>query len=273
METRIIILFCIIDDYLKAINFKDDSQSKMSSAEIMTVAIAAAQFFGGNHEKCRLLFAMHNYVRYMLSKSQFNRKLMAIDLHIWENLQRLLSAVFKQLNGSQEYVIDSFPIEVCHNIRISRCKLYQGEEYRGYCASKRTYFYGIRVHMIATIKREPVEIIFAPGSISDAKIAPSFDFDLPVQSKVNGDAMFTNYQFEELLLESNDISLLAIRKSNSKKPHHPALSYLIQHARKKIETTFSGITSLFPKKIHAVTAKGFELKILCFILAYSFGFL
>lgn len=51
METKIIILFCVIDDYLKAIKFKDDVQAKMSTTEIMTIAIAAGQFFGGNHAK------------------------------------------------------------------------------------------------------------------------------------------------------------------------------------------------------------------------------
>jgi hypothetical protein len=39
--------------------------------------------------------------------------------------------------------------------------------------------------------------------------------------------------------------------------------------RKRIETSFSQIVALFPKKIHAVTSGGFELKIVCFILAFA----
>lgn len=273
METKIIILFSVIDDYLKSINLKDDCQARMSTAEIMMITIAAASFFAGNQEKCRNFFKAHGYVRYMLSKSQFNRKLHAIDLNVWENLQRLLSQVFKILNETQEYSVDSFPVTVCQNIRINRCKIYRSEEFRGYNASKRIYFYGLKIHMIVTTKREPVEIIFAPGSISDAKIAKSFDFDLPEGAVINGDSMYTDYEFEELLKESAQLNLLPMRKSNSKRPHSPSLAYLIEHARKKVETAFSCITNLFPKKIHAVTSKGFELKILCFILAYSFSFL
>ena len=56
METQIIELYCIIEDFLKAINFKDDSQAKMSSAEIMTVVIFAGWYFGANHEKSRRFF-------------------------------------------------------------------------------------------------------------------------------------------------------------------------------------------------------------------------
>ena len=38
---------------------------------------------------------------------------------------------------------------------------------------------------------------------------------------------------------------------------------------KVIETTGSLISQLLPKSIHAVTAKGFELKVMLFILALS----
>ncbi|MDQ3183474.1 MAG: IS982 family transposase, partial [Actinomycetota bacterium] len=32
---------------------------------------------------------------------------------------------------------------------------------------------------------------------------------------------------------------------------------------------FSQIAGLFPRKIHAVTAQGFELKVVCFVLAFA----
>ncbi|MDX6380919.1 MAG: hypothetical protein QOI57_1943 [Rubrobacteraceae bacterium] len=38
---------------------------------------------------------------------------------------------------------------------------------------------------------------------------------------------------------------------------------------KYIEMVFSGITNLFSKKIHAVTPRGFELKIVWFLLAFA----
>jgi hypothetical protein len=47
------------------------------------------------------------------------------------------------------------------------------------------------------------------------------------------------------------------------------MAFLKNYYRKRIETTFSGITNFFPKKIHAVTAQGFILKIMLFIFAYT----
>ena len=49
--------------------------------------------------------------------------------------------------------------------------------------------------------------------------------------------------------------------------------YLQEVLRKRVETAFSQITMLFPRFIHAVTRKGFELKIYLFILAYTFRLL
>jgi hypothetical protein len=43
--------------------------------------------------------------------------------------------------------------------------------------------------------------------------------------------------------------------------------------RKIVETTGSMLERLLPKSIHAVTAKGFELKVGLFVLATSLNFL
>ena len=45
--------------------------------------------------------------------------------------------------------------------------------------------------------------------------------------------------------------------------------FLGKPVRQYIETVFSGLTNLFSKKIHAVTPRGFELKIVWFLLAFS----
>lgn len=273
METQIIEIFCIVDDLLKIINFKDDRQAKMSSAEIITVVASSALYFGGNHEKSRKFFKDFKLIKKVLYKGQFNRRLHAIPENIWQRIFYLISMIFKQKNVTQEYAIDSFPVQVCKNIRINRCHLYEDEIYRGWNASKKEYFFGIKVHMICTLTGEPVEFIFAPGSVSDAKVFKDFDFDLPEKSKVYGDGMYNDYNYEKLVKEALNIYILPARKENMKEQHDPALKFLINRMRKNIETTFSRITTLFPKKIHAVTSKGFELKVFSFILAYALTFL
>lgn len=58
-------------------------------------------------------------------------------------LFNLLGEHWKALNVGSSSVIDTFPISGCDTIRISRAKMYRGEVYRGYQASKRRYVYGI----------------------------------------------------------------------------------------------------------------------------------
>ena len=45
--------------------------------------------------------------------------------------------------------------------------------------------------------------------------------------------------------------------------------FLGKSIRQYIETIFSELTNLFARKIHAVTPRGFELKVVWFLLAFS----
>jgi hypothetical protein len=67
--------------------------------------------------------------------------------------------------------------------------------------------------------------------------------------------------------------LLPLRKSNSKRPVKPWVHYLQASYQKVIETTGCMIEKLLPKSIHAVIARGFELKVTIFVLAWSIFYL
>ena len=75
----------------------------------------------------------------------------------------------KDIAGATDYVVDSFPVAVCDNIRISRCKLLQGKQWRGKQCSMRRYFYGVKVQVLTTKSGIPVEFCFVPGSESDVQ--------------------------------------------------------------------------------------------------------
>lgn len=44
MDTRIIAIYCLCDDLLRVMRYRDDRQCQMSSAEVMTTAIVAALY-------------------------------------------------------------------------------------------------------------------------------------------------------------------------------------------------------------------------------------
>jgi hypothetical protein len=267
MDTQIILVYCLCDDLLKAVRHYEDPQCGMSDAEVMTTAIVAARYFGGKHESARQMLKEQGYIPKMVSKSQFNRRLHRLETQFLM-LFRVLGETFKELNAESVYVIDSAPVLVCDNIRIKRSKLYTDEAYRGYQASKRRYFYGLKIHLLVTKDHQPVEFFLSPASFSDVSALEQFDFDLPAGSQIFADKAYNFYLVEDLLAEAN-IELIADRKKNTTRPLPPWLHFFLRHYRNQVETAGSLIERLLPKSIHAVTSHGFELKVILFVLASS----
>ena len=180
-----------------------------------------------------------------------------------------LGMILKEMNGCGEYLLDSFPVALCDHIRIFNVKLIKSEEYRGYIASKKRYFSGVRVQLLTTRSGIPVEFVFMPGSAADVRALNSLPLNLPPGSQVYADSAYTDYQGEDYLMESSQIELKVLRKHNSTRQDQPWVRYIKQSTRHYIETVFSQITNTFPKSIHAVTYKDFLLKIQTFIFAFT----
>jgi hypothetical protein len=74
---------------------------------------------------------------------------------------------------------------------------------------------------------------------------------------------------EDLMKESGYIELSPIRQKNSQRETPPYRAFVHHYHRKRIETAGSLLERVLPNTIHAVTARGFELKVFLFVLAYS----
>ncbi|WP_243146962.1 IS982 family transposase [Scytonema sp. UIC 10036] len=240
----------------------------MSDAEIITTALVAAIFFHGNHSKACSYMKDHNLIPKMLEKSRFNRRLHNVSM-LLNDLFHQIGMILKESNDCTEYLLDSFPVPLCDNIRIFNVKLIKSEEYRGYIASKKRYFYGVRVQLLTTKSGIPVEFVLMPGSASDVRALNALPLNLPAGSEVYGNSAYTDYNAEDDLEESSQISLEVMRKKNSKRQDEPWIKYIKQYTRHYIETVFSSITCVFPKSIHAVTYKGFLLKVEACIFAFT----
>lgn len=271
MDSQIVAVFCLCDDLLKGLQHVEDGQCRMTDSEVMTTAIIAAMRYGGNFEKARYMLREEGYMPNMLSKSRFNRRLHRIQ-DLFLTLFRLLGETWKHLNSQSIYVLDSYPVAACDNYRIFRSRRYQGEAWRGYQASKKRYYYGLKIHIMVTEHGQPVEFFLTPASVSDTTAYPCYDFDLPDNAWVTADKAYTDYAVEDVLVAAG-IRMKPMRKKNSKRPFPAWVVYLQAQYRKIVETTGSLIERLLPKSIHSVTASGFELKVGLFVLATSLNFL
>jgi hypothetical protein len=268
MDDKIIAIFCLCDDLLKAMHHQEDRQCQMNDAEIRTTAFIAALFFRGNHESARAMLKQHGYIIHMVSKSRFSRRLHRIK-DVFITFFNLLAQLWKILNTDAIYMIASLPIAVCDNIRIRRSKIYSTEEFRGYQASKKRYFYGLKVHLMVTQAGQPVECFLTHGGFGDVDALKYYAYELPDGSIIYADKAYNDYEIEDLLKVVEHIQLLPIRKKNSKRAFSPSVAFVQSYHRKRVETAGSLIEQLLPKSIHAVTAQGFELKVALFVIASS----
>lgn len=273
MEMYATIVYVFAEEVLRILNIKDDPQSKMSHAEVITFAIVTAKFFEGNYKKSRYFCKRLGIFPNILSHSRLNRRIRNISWTYWCALFRFLSFLSKNAADTCYFAVDSLPVAYCQKNRIDKRKRFLDQNYLGFAASKKRYFCGIKVHMVVTNQGRPIEVHFKPGAESDVNVLWKMELDIPQHSKLYADGAYNCFDLEDTLNEEH-ITLLAKRGSKAKQRiRTPSEEKMISSKRQIIETAFSGITALFPRYIRSSTEKGFLTKVFCFVLAYSASFL
>ena len=265
-------IYCFLDDLLKAMNHKSDIREQINDAQVITTAVIAMLYFGGNYSKSLTCLQETGIFSHSLSRSRFSRRLNRLQdlLHLIFNE---LGSTLKELNWESRYAIDSFPVPMCQNIRIKRNRLTKEvsdkESYRGYSSSKKVYFFGVRVQVITTIDNVPVEFSILPGDSADLQGMAELPLNFEKGAQIAADAAYTEYNWEDFARETEGIKLLVMRKKNSQRGDDlPTKNYKFW-LRHRIETTFGEISKLFPKKIHATNLNGFIFKVFMFLLAFQ----
>jgi len=133
-------------------NHQEDTRTKVFDSQVLTIAVVAAKFFYGNHQSALSYLESHKIFKDTLDKSRFNRRLHRLSTLVFD-ISFHLGKAFKELNTSAVYIIDSFPVAICHNIRISRCRILpKDEDYRGY--NEKPLAAGLRLRVGFFARRE-----------------------------------------------------------------------------------------------------------------------
>jgi hypothetical protein len=136
------------------------------------------------------------------------------------------------------------------------------------------WFTGLKVHVLATLQGQPKEFLVSSASMHDLKAFKKMYLGtLPKGTTIFGDKAYTSQAFEEELLLSKDIFLVAERRANSRRGQSMIYHRYGRKIRKRIETSFSQMAAWLPRHIHAVTNLGFVLKLMMLITAFSISFL
>lgn len=265
-DTIIVTSYSIIDDVMKACGHQDHVLAQASDAEVLTVAVVAALYFGNHHERAVVVMGRLGYLSGALSVSRFNRRLHR--LADW--LPGLLDILGAMLRGGELYLIDSLPIPACQWVRGRHNRKIRGRVYYGKCGAKRLNFFGWRLHLLFTPDGFPVAFELLPARCHDLTPIYQLLADLPSGARVLGDKGYNSRLDEACLQAEWGIRLVARRRSNMQ-PHRWADDYDLRHYRLRIESFNNQLVNMGIQRLHACTRDGVELKIHASLLALFFA--
>ncbi len=165
----------------------------LSASEIMTIVIhfhqAGYRDFKHYYQKhvCEHLFA--EFPR-LVSYGRFVELMPSVLL-----LCAYLESRFGSCTGIA--FVDSTPVAVCHNRRISRHKVFDGLVARG--KSSMGWFYGFKLHLIVNEQGELLGVHLTPGNVDDRK--PVLDMSMSLFGKLFGDKGYLSQPLLETLYE------------------------------------------------------------------------
>lgn len=258
--------YCRCDDFLKLQRHYHHPLATLTDAQVMTVGLVAARFFGGCLEHARHYLGEHHLIPALLCKSRLVRRLHALQPTFEAFFSHLSATADRQ--GETVFALDTMPLIAVQNARIPRARIYRDRVYHGYNATKKTYFMGLKLHLLVNERGQPVEAALVPAAVADVRGYEILPLDLPQGSLLTLDKAY-NAKKAETRLAAQGIQALPLRKKNMTSCPEAHLRAWVSKRRKVVETAFSRLSSLLPKSIHAVTGKGFELKATLFVLVLA----
>jgi hypothetical protein len=162
LDTLATALYVRIDDLLKASPERAPWRPrigitpKISDAELITLAVMAAllQFTSEARWLRHARAHLSHLFRYLPQQPGYNKRLRALA----PTLEWLITvlAADTSLWTDDVWVVDSTPVECGRSRETARRSDLAGYAEYGYCASHSRYFWGLRLHLIATVHGLPV---------------------------------------------------------------------------------------------------------------------
>ena len=263
----IVTVYAVLDDLLKAMHHEDDPRATVSTAEVLTVAVVAARYFQNHHERALGVLRQSHAIP-KLSLSRFNRRL--------HQAQAVLEAALEWLGDQVARpwlcVMDSLPLPICHRVRLERCKKVQGEAYLSWCAAKREWFFGLRLHWLCDVSGVPIACSLLPARWHEFTVMHDLLATLPPRTCVVADGAYLSYKEQALAWEAGQL-VLVVPHRGQMPPNSPDERGLLALTRSVIETAHSQLHAMGIQRLHARTFTGFVLKVFASLLALVFNHL
>lgn len=232
-------LFCSIDDFLKSQKINPSKvivgsrksrnrHGTLSTSELMTIFI---WFHASGYKNFKQYYSEHvcKHLRTefpdLISYSRFIQLMPRLVMPMAMFLKRS----FAKCSGIS--IIDSTSINICHNRRIMRNKVFSGLAQRG--KSTMGWFFGFKVHLITNDRGELLSVTLTKGNIDDRKPVPRMVKN--IFGNLFGDKGYLSSTLSENL-RSNGIRLVTTIRKNMKNKLMLLLDKIMLRKRFIIET-------------------------------------
>ena len=145
----------------------------------------------------RKVITYHRFFSCLISRNRMVRRMHQIPSMIWQVMFLICQSLLKTRH-CKRLIVDSFPVAVCQNNKIFRCKLFTDKSFHGYTASKKNYFWSIKVHMIVTLDGIPVQLLFTPGHAADISTLKHFNFKELTGAKIYADRAYNDSHYGDV---------------------------------------------------------------------------
>ncbi|BDP69807.1 hypothetical protein EfmAA94_09800 [Enterococcus faecium] len=104
----------------------------------------------------------------------------------------------KLTKGELVGIIDSFPSPLCKPVRNRQAKLLNQIAKVGYNSTKKSYFYGLKIHMIVTKTGFPITLLITNPGVHDVKVLETLSEEANLPN-ILGDKGYISHKIHEKL--------------------------------------------------------------------------
>ena len=233
-------IFCFIDDFCKYFEKlvegtrlsnpkrKRYRRFRMNLSEIMTILVLFHLSHYRTFKDFYLDYVLPHLKPYFPKLVSYNRFVELMKQAVMP-LGILLNCCKGKKTGT--YYVDSTKLSVCHNLRISRHKVFQGIARRGKTSTG--WFFGFKLHLVLNDQGEIMSFKLTSGNRDDRAVVEKLTQEL--QGILIGDRGYIGKKLKESLAKRG-LDLITHTRKGMKKQILPPLKRWLLSTRKIIET-------------------------------------
>ena len=246
------IWFVLIDDAYNTLEARlgrwrrRGPQPSFADSEVITLALIIDTFFHGNEELGLSFVRQYHAALFprLLPNGQFNyrRRLLC---RITELIRRQLILDWDLISDTDRLrLLDSAPVPLSTYTRGNECQTACGQEFFGYCSSKGTKYFGVKLFLTATSSQVVDKWLLAPAAHHDSAVMGAVledEFDLTVLA----DGAFRKPLLAEALARRELQMGAPPRRDSRWQVWSAELRAVVGKLRRRVETTLSVLETVF----------------------------